>query len=194
MQHKSGIIPAGTKVSGKVVRIQSGRRLARPGYVLVDFEQVSWPGADSQAETLDLKPLKLGNAQSHGGRSLLGRHLIMFAASNAVTIPITLVGGLPHWTLFIIGNAIDGVTGAIQEVRIQDPEDHRSALKKAATGAFRGATGIPTLVHLMKRSPNIEMMAETPTPVQLPKALWKSLLSEAEPESVLRVDALIPAP
>ena len=75
-----------------------------------------------------------------------------------------------------IGSGIGAVVGTGQELQKDDTHDERSTGRKVAVGAFRGATGIPTIVGLLKKGDNLSYQADELVMASLEAPLWDVLL------------------
>jgi hypothetical protein len=175
--HHGAVIAADTRVQGHVLKTVAASRWGRPGYVLVDFTDIVPPNAASQPLTLE--PVKMGLSQSRTGKALITRQIITGVATSAAVLPVSLATSLSFWPIFGIRSAVGGAVGAIQEARIQDPEDARSTWRKSLDGAAKGILVFPAAWPLIKKSPDVAYSAHTAKLVQLPKPLWKALF-EAE--------------
>ncbi|MDH4379060.1 MAG: hypothetical protein QE263_04045 [Vampirovibrionales bacterium] len=172
---KNSTIPAGTTLQGVLTENTVARRWGRPARMTVGVTSITLPG---QQPTQLTKPLEvtLGTNPYESGRSLVGRQVVISGIARAATIPLYLTTGLGTMAIIGIGSGISAVAGTGQELQKDDTYDDRSTGHKAAVGAFRGATGIPTLVGLAKKGDNLNYQADELVMVSLEEPLWNVLL------------------
>jgi hypothetical protein len=172
---KDSVIPAGTMLQGVLTENIVARRWGRPAHMTLAVTTVTLP--QQQPKELS-KPLEvtLGMNPYKSGRSLLGRQVLISSVSRAATIPLYLTTGLGTMAILGIGSGIGAVVGTGQELQKDDTYDERSTSRKAAVGAFRGATGIPTMVGLVKKGDNLSYQADELVMASLEEPLWDVLL------------------
>jgi len=172
------VIPAGTQLQTSVLENKPAKRLGRPAHFTLAVTGIALPEQD--LKSLE-KPLKLtvGMNPYETRRSLAARQFFIGAASNLATLPLDFVPGVSTLAAYGIGSGLDVLLGAGQELQKDDAYDNRSAGRRVAVGAFRGATGIPTYVALAKKGNNLSYQPDELVMAALEKPLWKALLQPA---------------
>jgi hypothetical protein len=161
------------------------RRWGRPAHMTLAVNTVTIP--EQQPVGL-ITPLAvtLGANPYQSRRSLVGRQVLISGVSRAATIPLYLTTGLGTMAIFGIGSGIGAIVGTGQELQKDDTYDNRSTGQKAAVGAFRGATGIPTVVGLAKKGPNLTYQADEMVMASFEQPLWDALLQPAPSAALIK--------
>ena len=172
------VIPAGTQLQASVLENKPAKRLGRPAHFTLAVTSITLP--EQEVRTLE-KPLKLtvGINPYETRRSLAARQFFISTASNLATLPLDFVPGVSTLAAYGIGSGLDVILGVGQELQKDDAYDNRSAGRRVAVGAFRGATGIPTYVALAKKGNNLSYQTDELVMAALEKPLWETLLQPA---------------
>ena len=142
----------------------------------LSVESITLPSQTTQQLEKPLK-ITLGVNPYETGRSLIGRQVAIGVVSRAATMPLYFVSGMGSMAIYGIGSGMGALVGTGQELTRNNTYDKRTTSKKMAVGAFRGATGIPTVVSLARKNENLSYQANELVMAYLEKSLWEKLLN-----------------
>jgi hypothetical protein len=151
--YQGQLLPAGTRLEGKVIRLTRSRRLDRPGYLDWQVNQVIYPDGETAtlASSEDLQPRlhhPKGITQGHAVKSATPFLMV----SSADYIPLTLATNMPSLAVAGISMGARMLYGATHETLIKKEGRDRPLYRKIGYGMLRG-TGLPAIYTLTKATP-----------------------------------------
>lgn len=151
-EYKEGIIPSGTRFKGNVSKSQESRRLLRPGYLVLNVQEVVFPSG----ETHQLSLVKGVGAQGqkithHRAKTVMKfakDSLPLYLAYYGAWVPLTFGTNLGALVVTPIDVGARMAAGAVHEV-IRNDDPTKSVAQKVGYGVYRG-TGIPGALGVFK--------------------------------------------
>ncbi len=185
--YKTSILPAGSRIIGKVEKVKKSKRLGRPGYLQLKITQVEFP--DGQIFTMPETVLNKRNkekkvkAQRHyhpeakTKSGMMKSNMVSMIAGSSTTIALTSVGTFS--SPYALGARV--VAGAIWEGFKGDKQ--KPLYKRLAKGGWRG-TGVPGMYYYIKKEPNPNFEANADIELHMnPYAYEELLKANANPDA-----------
>lgn len=147
--YQNSTLPAGTVFKGFVQEVKPSRRYARPGYFVMDIQQVVLPSGESHqmslvqgmgAESQGVDTKKINNKKARTVKRFVKESLPMQLASSGTSIPLGVATSLNGGIVFAIATGARMTAGAV--VELMKDERQNGVTDKIVYGMWRG-TGIP---------------------------------------------------
>lgn len=145
-QYNGAILPAGTKFKGTVSKVNESRRFARPGYVVLNVQEMVLPTGEIHQMSLlegmgSTRTGKINNKKARTLKRFITQSLPMHVASLATSVPLTYGIGMSSMLVAPIALGARMATGAAVEVAKKDDEG-RDFGQQISYGLWRGS-GVP---------------------------------------------------
>jgi hypothetical protein len=152
-QYNNTILPAGTRFKGTVSKSSESKRFARPGYVVLNVQEITLPSGENHQLALlegmgSAETKKINNKKARTLKRFITQSLPMQLAGMGTSIPLTAATNMAGGLVAPIALGARMAAGAAVEVAKHEPGDDRNMTDKMAYGMWRG-TGVPGSYEFM---------------------------------------------
>ena len=185
-------LPASTLLQGEVIQSKRAHRFHHPGYLVLRFEKATF----ADGSIVDLTQAKEGipEYKIYDPKSKkLGVVLLSNTSSTAVEYGTTRALVELNETLRLSSRALSTTTiglgaalSVAEELIFPEPE-HKTIPSRIGWGLVN-TTGIPDVVKLVKKQPDVAIKSGEPIKISLPLPVMNSLLIHKQEEPPIFVD------
>lgn len=178
-QFQGRLLPQGTLFKGFIQQAQPSRRFARPGYAVINLQEMLLPNGERHQLNLihgmGVRSQKLNRSGAKSIGDFTKKALPMSAASLGTSIPLGVASGLHGGIIYAITTGARMAMGAASFPFINEPPGS-APLRQSAYGAWYG-TAVPGTLDFLGRDKNMFFNTGEVLPIRLPEETVSGLFS-----------------